>query len=136
MQNANKAYKGKCVSKYVYRQTDRLIVLISLSNLRKQLWDYVNVIESSVNHWRTTSWLKLDIDDIENYCKQFTRDLRSLDKGIRDWAPYLYIIRLLKELNSSFRTVTELQNPALTERHWMEMMTELKVRLSGLDQDF
>uniref|UniRef100_A0A1A9VM43 AAA+ ATPase domain-containing protein n=1 Tax=Glossina austeni TaxID=7395 RepID=A0A1A9VM43_GLOAU len=93
----------------------------------KQLWDYVNVIESSVNHWRTTSWLKLDIDDIENYCKQFTRDLRSLDKSIRDWAPYLYIVRLLKELNSSFRTVTELQNPALTERHWMELMTELKM---------
>ncbi|KAL9898323.1 dynein beta chain, ciliary [Glossina fuscipes fuscipes] len=95
----------------------------------KQLWDYVNVIESSVNHWRTRSWLKLDIDDVENYCKQFTRDLRSLDKSIRDWAPYLHIVRLLKELNSSFRTVTELQNPALTERHWMELMTELKLSL-------
>ncbi|XP_037811861.1 dynein beta chain, ciliary, partial [Lucilia sericata] len=93
----------------------------------KQLWDFVHVIESCIDDWRSSPWLHIDTDDIENECKQFTRDLRTLDKSIREWSPYLYIVGVLRELVASLRTITELQNPAITERHWMELMHVTKL---------
>ncbi|XP_073817377.1 dynein beta chain, ciliary-like [Musca autumnalis] len=93
----------------------------------KQLWDFVHVIESCINDWRASPWLLIDTDDIENECKQFTRDLRTLDKSIREWAPYLYIVAVLRELVASLRTITELQNPSITERHWLELIQETQL---------
>lgn len=34
---------------------------------------------------------------------------------------------VLRELVASLRTITELQNPAITERHWLELMQETQV---------
>jgi len=93
----------------------------------QQLWDFVRVIESCIVDWHTTPWLRIDTDDMEHECKKFTRDLRTLDKCIRDWAPYVYIVGVLRELVASLRAVTELQNPAITERHWLELMQLSKV---------
>ncbi|KAH8382612.1 hypothetical protein KR009_004377 [Drosophila setifemur] len=88
----------------------------------KQLWDFVRVIESCIVAWHSTPWLLIDTDEMEHECKKFTRDLRTLDKCIRDWAPYVHIVAVLRELVASLRAITELQNPAITERHWMELM--------------
>ncbi|EDX15768.1 GD15126 [Drosophila simulans] len=95
----------------------------------KQLWDFVRVIESCIVAWHATPWLLIDTDDMEHECKKFTRDLRTLDKCIREWAPYVHIVGVLRELVASLRAITELQNPAITERHWMELMQLTK--LSG-----
>ncbi|XP_017492047.1 PREDICTED: dynein beta chain, ciliary-like, partial [Rhagoletis zephyria] len=92
----------------------------------KQLWDYVYVIESCIVEWHTTAWHNIDTDELETECKKFTRDLRTLDKCIRDWAPYVYIVDILKELMASLRAITELQNPAISERHWLELMQATK----------
>ncbi|KAH8326498.1 hypothetical protein KR067_009278 [Drosophila pandora] len=93
----------------------------------KQLWDFVRVIESCIVDWHSTPWLLIDTDEMEHECKKFTRDLRTLDKCIRDWAPYVHIVAVLRELVASLRAITELQNPAITERHWMELMQLTKI---------
>ncbi|XP_034662377.1 dynein beta chain, ciliary [Drosophila subobscura] len=93
----------------------------------KQLWDFVRVIESCIVDWHATPWLLIDTDDMEHECKKFTRDLRTLDKCIRDWAPYVHIVGVLRELVASLRAITELQNPAITERHWLELMQLTKL---------
>lgn len=98
----------------------------------QQLWDFVRVIESCIVDWHATPWQRIDTDDVEHECKKFTRDLRTLDKCIRDWAPYVYIVAVLRELVASLRAVTELQNPAITERHWLELMQLAKVREAGV----
>lgn len=67
---------------------------------------------------------------MENECKKFTRELRTLEKAVRVWQPYIYIENVLKELVSTFRAITELQNPAITERHWNELMLTTKVRFT------
>lgn len=100
----------------------------------QQLWDFVRVIESCIVDWHATPWQRIDTDDVEHECKKFTRDLRTLDKCIRDWAPYVYIVAVLRELVSSLRAITELQNPAITERHWLELMQLAKVGKTQLWQ--
>ncbi|XP_068157565.1 LOW QUALITY PROTEIN: dynein beta chain, ciliary [Drosophila tropicalis] len=94
----------------------------------KQLWDFVRVIESCIVDWHGTPWLLIDTDDMEHECKKFTRDLRTLDKCIREWQPYVYIVGVLRELVASLRAITELQNSAITERHWLELMQLTKIR--------
>ncbi|XP_037943923.1 dynein beta chain, ciliary-like [Teleopsis dalmanni] len=93
----------------------------------KQLWDFVCVIESCIIDWHATPWQAIDTDEVDAECKKFTRDLRTLDKSIRDWEPYTYIVGVLKDLVASLRAITELQNPAITERHWMGLMQLTKM---------
>lgn len=45
-----------------------------------------------------------------------------LGKTVRTWAPFVYIERMLKNLVTSLRAITELQNPAIRDRHWLELM--------------
>lgn len=42
----------------------------------KNLWDYVNVIESNLSEWQKTVWKKLDIESMDVECKRYTRELR------------------------------------------------------------
>lgn len=73
-------------------------------------------------------WQNIDVEDIEMECKQFTRDMRLLDKIVRKWPPYLHITVILKNWSASLRSITELQNSAIKAHHWMELMHITKVR--------
>ena len=55
--------------------------------------------------------------------------MRSLDKDLRGWIPYLHTEASIKNLMTSLRAITELQNPALRDRHWSELAYETKVRI-------
>lgn len=44
--------------------------------LLKNLWDYVYVVTSSLDDWKTTVWKKLDIEGMDQECKKFIRELR------------------------------------------------------------
>lgn len=80
------------------------------------------VIESCVGNWKKTAWKRLDVEEIEQQCKKFSKDIRMLGKLVRTWEPFVYIERLLKNLVTSLRAITELQNSAIKDRHWLELM--------------
>ncbi|XP_059622514.1 dynein beta chain, ciliary-like [Phlebotomus argentipes] len=95
--------------------------------LVKQLWDFVFCVESCIEHWKMTPWKKIDVEEMEQECKKFTKEIRALDKDVRDWEPYIYVEMILKNLVTSMRAITELQNPAIRERHWIELMKATKL---------
>lgn len=95
--------------------------------MMKQLWDFVYVIQSSVNDWKKTPWKKIDVEDMEQECKKLAKDIRTLDKDMRHWKPYIRLEVLIKNLVTSLRAITELQNPAIRERHWIELMHATKL---------
>lgn len=64
--------------------------------------------------------------DIE--CKKFAKDVRLLDKEMRSWDAYLMLESTVKNMLTSLRAVGELQNPAIRERHWIQLMASTKVR--------
>lgn len=45
-----------------------------------------------------------------------------MDKEVREWSIYAYIDNLIKNMMTSLRALIELQNPAMKERHWIELM--------------
>lgn len=46
----------------------------------KTLWDYVNVITTSLNEWKKTTWKKLDVEWMDQECKKILRELRRKEK--------------------------------------------------------
>lgn len=63
--------------------------------------------------------------DIE--CKKFAKDIRLLDKEMRVWDTFINLESTVKNMLTSLRAVGELQNPAIRERHWNQLMNSTKV---------
>ncbi|XP_026835009.1 dynein beta chain, ciliary isoform X2 [Drosophila erecta] len=98
--------------------------------LVKIMWDFAITIQSTINDWKKTPWKKIDIENMDQECKKFGRELRGLDKSMRTWEPFIFMEASLKNLMTSLRAVTELQNPAIRDRHWIELMQTTKVKFS------
>lgn len=93
----------------------------------KHLWDYIYIVRSSIDQWKTTPWKKIDVDAMEMECKKFAKEIRTMDKDIRGWDAYIQLEGTVKNMLTSLRAVTELQNPAIRERHWQQLMQTTKV---------
>ncbi|XP_077280961.1 dynein beta chain, ciliary [Temnothorax americanus] len=102
--------------------------------LLKNLWDYVNIVTSSLDEWKTTFWKKLDVEGMEQECKKLIRELRQLDKEARAWDLYARVEAQVKNMMSSLRAVSELQNPAIRDRHWRELMAKTRVKFTMDDK--
>ncbi|XP_062976517.1 dynein axonemal heavy chain 9 [Elgaria multicarinata webbii] len=88
----------------------------------KELWDMISVVTSSMNDWETTKWKGINVENMELECKKFAKDTRSLDKEMRAWDAFSGLDNRVKNILTSLRAVSELQNPAIRERHWNQLM--------------
>ena len=95
--------------------------------LLKTLWDYVIMVRSSIDDWKTTPWKEINVEQMEMDCKKFAKDIRGLDKEMRAWDTYIGVENTVKNMLTSLRAVSELQNPAIRERHWQQLMAATKV---------
>ncbi|KAF2900340.1 hypothetical protein ILUMI_05842 [Ignelater luminosus] len=96
----------------------------------KQLWDFVNIVMSNMDEWKTTPWKKIDVEGMEMELKKYGKEVRQMDKELRGWDVYIQMENIIKNMLTSLRAVTELQNPAIRERHWIQLMQATKVKFS------
>ncbi|KAG8222097.1 hypothetical protein J437_LFUL000860, partial [Ladona fulva] len=92
----------------------------------KQLWDYVHIVQTSIEDWKLTPWRKIDVENMDIECKKFAKEVRALDKEMRGWDTYINLEATVKNMLTSLRAVGELQNPAIRERHWNQLMKSTK----------
>ncbi|KAI5737346.1 hypothetical protein M8J76_012600 [Diaphorina citri] len=108
----------------------------ALANARKDLkmakliWDYILVIQGWMLDWKETLWKKIDSEAMDMELKKFTKELRTLDKDLRNWDIFLQLESEIKNMIAALKAVTELQNPAIRDRHWEELMSVTKVKFS------
>ncbi|XP_071429942.1 dynein axonemal heavy chain 17 isoform X2 [Pithys albifrons albifrons] len=95
--------------------------------LLKELWDMVSLVNMSIDTWKTTKWNELNVEDMDIECKKFTKDIRSLDKDVKSWDAFTGLDSKMKNMITSLRAVSELQNPAIRDRHWQELVQATKV---------
>lgn len=95
--------------------------------LFQQLWDYIYLVRTSIEDWKKTPWRKIDVENMDIECKKFAKDIRLLDREMRGWDTYLMLESTVKNMLTSLRAVGELQNPAIRERHWIQLMASTKV---------
>ncbi|XP_064890245.1 dynein axonemal heavy chain 17 isoform X3 [Columba livia] len=98
--------------------------------LLKQLWDMIVLVNTSIDDWKTTRWKEINVEQMDIDCKKFAKDIRSLDKEMRSWDAYTGLDNSVKNMITSLRAVNELQNPAIRDRHWQELMKATKVNFT------
>ncbi|XP_060520898.1 dynein beta chain, ciliary-like [Cylas formicarius] len=92
----------------------------------KQLWDFIKVARSCIDEWKLTPWKKIDVENMEMECKKYGKEIRQMDKEIKGWDAYIQMEATVKNMLTSLRAVTELQNPAIRDRHWIQLMQATK----------
>ncbi|CAH1164042.1 unnamed protein product [Phaedon cochleariae] len=103
--------------------------------LLKQLWDYIHIVHTCVDDWKTTPWRKIDVENMDIECKKFAKEVKMLDKEMRTWDTYTGLENTVKNTLTSLKAVGELQNPAIRERHWDQLMNSTK-SLAALPTEF
>ncbi|KAL4687709.1 hypothetical protein H8959_019837 [Pygathrix nigripes] len=101
-------------------------------HLLKELWDMIVVVNTSIEDWNTTKWKDINVEQMDIDCKKFAKDVRSLDKEVKTWDAFVGLDNTVKNMITSLRAVSELQNPAIRERHWQQLMqaTQVKFKMS------
>ncbi|KAA0703060.1 Dynein beta chain, ciliary [Triplophysa tibetana] len=94
----------------------------------KHLWDLLLCAQSSIAVWAITKWREVIVEHMETELRRFTKEMRVLDIEARVWDVYLGLDHVLKNLLAFLRAVTELQNPAMRDRHWAQL-----IRTTGVD---
>eukprot|EP00058_Branchiostoma_floridae_P013849 XP_002599337.1 hypothetical protein BRAFLDRAFT_275161 [Branchiostoma floridae] len=94
----------------------------------KTLWDMIILVITSTDDWKTTLWKDINVEQMEMDSKKFAKDIRSLDKEMRAWDSFIGLDNTVKNMLTSLRAVGELQNPAIRERHWQQLMQATKVK--------
>ncbi|XP_056405417.1 dynein axonemal heavy chain 9 [Hyla sarda] len=102
--------------------------------LLKELWDMISLVTSSMTDWQTTRWREINVENMDLECKRFAKDIRNLDKEMRAWDAFTGLDNQVKNILTSLRAVAELQNPAIRERHWSQLMQATGVRFT-MDED-
>ena len=93
----------------------------------KTLWDIIHLVTGCIDDWKKTLWKDINVETMEMECKKFVKDIRSLDKEMRAWDAFSGLDSTVKNMVTSLRAVAELQNSAIRERHWEQLMVATKV---------
>ncbi|KXS10801.1 hypothetical protein M427DRAFT_103173 [Gonapodya prolifera JEL478] len=88
----------------------------------KSLWDMVGLVTFVFEEWRQTLWQQIDPDNMEGVCREFSKELRKMDKEIKGWDAFTGLDQMVKDMITSLRAVGELRSNAIRERHWKQLM--------------
>ncbi|NXY74435.1 DYH9 protein, partial [Glareola pratincola] len=102
--------------------------------LLKELWDTISLVNTSLDDWQTTKWVDINVENMDLECKRFAREIRNLDKEVRAWDAFTGLDSKVKNMLTALKAVAELQNPAIRERHWNQLMQMTGVRFA-MDAD-
>uniref|UniRef100_A0A8C5P513 Dynein axonemal heavy chain 17 n=1 Tax=Jaculus jaculus TaxID=51337 RepID=A0A8C5P513_JACJA len=102
--------------------------------LLKELWDMIVMVNTSIDDWKTTKWKDINVEQMDIDCKKFAKDVRSLDKEMKTWDAFVGLDNTVKNMITSLRAVSELQNPAIRDRHWQQLMQATQVKFEMSDE--
>ena len=55
--------------------------------LLKQLWDYMFLVRTCIDDWRTTLWSNIDVENMDMECKKFAKVMGyAFDMAIRSYS--------------------------------------------------
>ncbi|XP_060103688.1 dynein axonemal heavy chain 11 [Heteronotia binoei] len=98
--------------------------------LLKRVWDINVYITSTINDWTKSPWREISMDQMDVELRRFAKEMWSLDKEVRSWNVYIGLELTIKNMLTSLRVLTELQNPAMRDRHWYQLMDAVGVHFS------
>lgn len=65
----------------------------------KALWDMVGAVMFTFTDWYATLWDKIDVDFLVEETKKLTKDIKQLNKAVRNYEVYRYVSTPLSALS-------------------------------------
>jgi dynein heavy chain, axonemal len=90
--------------------------------MSKDVWDTVLLCEKQFDVWKKTLWNDINTEQMEDASKSFVKEVRSINKVIRDEDCFKGLDGMVKAFTSSLPLVAELRSPAMRDRHWDALM--------------
>ncbi|KAI4885271.1 hypothetical protein NFI96_013674 [Prochilodus magdalenae] len=84
-------------------------------------------VKGNMEDWKTTLWKNINLDQMEMESKKYAEDILGLDKEMRSWDAFTGLDNLVKNLITTLRTLRDLCNPAIKDRHWVQLMMATKL---------
>ncbi|PNW78281.1 hypothetical protein CHLRE_09g403800v5 [Chlamydomonas reinhardtii] len=88
----------------------------------KSLWDTVGTVMFTFRDWYKTPWDKIDVDFLVEETKKLSKDIKMLNKAVRNYDVYRMLEEAIKAVLTSLPLVQDLHHPAMRERHWKLLM--------------
>eukprot|EP00882_Tetradesmus_deserticola_P009731 GHRQ01010278.1.p1 GENE.GHRQ01010278.1~~GHRQ01010278.1.p1 ORF type:complete len:796 (+),score=404.80 GHRQ01010278.1:482-2869(+) len=88
----------------------------------KSLWDTVGAVMYTFADWNKTPWAKIDVEMLVEEAKKLTKDVKTLNKAVRNYEVYRLLEESLKAMLTSLPLVQDLHHPAMRDRHWKMLM--------------
>ena len=87
-----------------------------------QVWHFVDMIDCAIKEWNTTLWNDINCEEIEDGAKGLYKQLRGLDKFVKQSNTYLETEKRVKNFMSTIPLVSDLRHPSMRDRHWAMLM--------------
>ena len=95
--------------------------------LAKGLWDYMAMVDATLADWKVSPWQGIDAEYMDTECKRMAKEVKAMDKDVKQWQLYFKLEATIRNIISSLKTVSELQNPSIKDRHWEELLGSTKI---------
>lgn len=104
--------------------------------MAKDVWDTVLLCEKQFDEWKTTLWTDINTEDMEDASKAFVKEVRAINKVIRDEDCFKGLDAMVKAFTTSLPLVAELRSPSMRDRHWAALMEATQKDINLQDPSF
>ncbi|CAH1114572.1 unnamed protein product [Psylliodes chrysocephalus] len=106
---------------------DRMqVVYEELQDLRG-VWSELSRIWQQIDETREKPWLSIQPRKLRQQLDQLSTQLKELPARLRQYASYEYVKKTLQTYTKVNMLIVELKSDALKERHWKQLMKQLRV---------
>lgn len=112
------------------KQTQADLVMV------KDVWDTSVLCEVQFADWKKTLWNDIRTDLMEDGAKNFVKEVKSLNKLVRDEDVFKGVDNSVKNFLVSVPLVADLRSPAMRDRHWQQLMDTTKVSIDVKNPSF
>lgn len=102
------------------------VVYEELQDLRG-VWSELSRIWAQIDETREKPWLSVQPRKLRHQLDAMSTQLKELPARLRQYASYEYVQKMLQNYTKVNILIVELKSDALKERHWKQLMKQLRV---------
>ncbi|KAG8185039.1 hypothetical protein JTE90_017062 [Oedothorax gibbosus] len=93
----------------------------------KGVWSELAKIWDQIDQMKEQPWLSVQPRKLRQHLDSLLNQLKELPARLRQYASYEYVKRTLQSFTKVNMLIVELKSDALKERHWKQLMKQLRV---------
>ncbi|CAG9813267.1 unnamed protein product [Phaedon cochleariae] len=106
---------------------DRMMVVYEELQDLRGVWSELSRIWQQIDETREKPWLSVQPRKLRQQLDAMSAQLKELPARLRQYASYEYVKKTLQTYTKVNMMIVELKSDALKERHWKQLMKQLRV---------